>query len=178
MKKLIFVFILCISTASTGYPKNKLPVEDPNYFLKQLELTVRITDEEWRIGRLANWLAKNTRVAEPFYVATLLCRTKHPAELAGILKEEANPLCNLVGPDGELGPFQLMWYYRPKNYDPYNWEQNVKLAEAVLDEKIALTGSLRSGVKAWNGIGKPADRYRRRVLSHVSNIALRRLFYD
>lgn len=125
------------------------------------------------VTRLYRFIVKYTDCRQPMLLAELLANTDYPRELAGIYFAEANYNGELVGPCGEVGPFQFMPDEGlPPNYDPLDLAQNVSWAEMKLKEKIAENGSVREGVRAYNGSSwNPLARaYRDKVLKYAGRV--------
>jgi hypothetical protein len=60
----------------------------------------------------------------------------------------------------------------PANYNPRDFPQNVKLAADLLAEKIRENGSLREGVRAYNGSkhNPKAQAYREKVFREAAKV--------
>lgn len=166
----IWLLVAAHPVASADYAK---VASQPDATLMLFGYEVQPVQQPEIVGRLAYWLAKNTECKDPALLAELLAATKYPKELAGIYKAEDNPDGTKIGPCGELGPFQFMPDEPlPDNYNPLDLEQNVKWAERKLEDKIREEGSVREGVRAYNGSSwnPKARAYRDRVLQAARGI--------
>ena len=100
-------------------------------------------------------------------MAPVFSRCKYPRVMAAISIVESRCDPYAVGSSGEVSMFQVL---RWPGGNPADNVHALKVAISVLDEKRAATKSLRSAIRAYNGRGRRAAAYQRKVWKLIQKI--------
>lgn len=100
-------------------------------------------------------------------MAPLFARNKFPRIMASIAIVESVCDPHAVGSAGEVSMFQIL---RWPGGDPTDNVHALNVAIAHLEEKIRITGSLWPAVRAYNGSGPQAEKYRSKIRNLVLEI--------
>lgn len=163
------LLLVCVTPVGSA---DFLTVHMPEHIIENRNGAITFIRQPVAIKKLYRWLRDNTEARDPLLLAELLAATKYPFELAGIYKVEGCPHGDLVGADGELGPFQILPDNLPADFDPFDLPANVKRAEELLTEYQKDTGSRREAVRAYNGSSwnPKARAYRDKVLRYAKEV--------
>lgn len=170
--KATLAVLLPLVFATTVSSADFIVVHTPEHVIENRNGAITFSRQPAIIKKLYRWLRDNTEARDPLLLAELLAATKYPCELAGIYKVESCPHGDLVGADGELGPFQILPENLPEDFDPFNLPANVKRAEELLSDYQKDTGSRREAVRAYNGSSwnPKARAYRDKVLRYAREV--------
>jgi len=127
--------------------------------------SVEVTSLEDRIRRFL--LAHGASGDTAGEMAPLFARNKYPRVMASIAVVETVCDPHAVGAAGEVSMFQIL---RWPGGDPTDNAHALQVAIAHLDEKVRITGSLWPAVRAYNGRGPRADKYREKIRTLVCQI--------
>jgi len=126
---------------------------------------VDVTSLEDRIRRFLVAHGASEDIARE--MAPLFARNKYPRIMASIAVEKTTCDPHAVGAAGEVSMFQIL---RWPGGDPTDNAHALSVAIGHLEEKIRITGSLWPAVRAYNGSGAQAEKYRNKIKGLVSKI--------
>jgi len=127
---------------------------------------ITVTERSDRFKKIYYFIAKHPAEHNPIQTTELIYNSTHPEHFAAIASVESGFDPSAVGPDGEVTIFQIL-EWNGKN--PLNNVEALNAAEQVLAEK-KVGRSLSAAIKAYNGRGSKAERYKRLVLKRVEEI--------
>ena len=104
------------------------------------------------------------------YITDVLANSKYPYTLTAIAKVESDFRPNVRGDHGKsYGLYQIQERYW--GYVPRTIEGQTRVAERVIESLVNEHGYSRA-IKHYNGSGKDAERYRRRVLLVINQLEM------
>lgn len=122
-------------------------------------------EDTLRVGKIKKFLELYTSEKNPEKMAILLVsNSKHPELMTAIGYVETQFKEGSKGSSGELGKWQLMSFWRPKGYNQFNDNQNLKIAEKIIESNLSETnGNIHKSVMRYNGSGPKTRIYLKKV---------------
>lgn len=164
MKFILIVLLLLPSIVSGGdYQRiaNGMRVVE----IKEGKITV--TERTPRFKKLYYFISSHPSEKNPIQTTELIHSCPYPEIMASIASVESGFKPTAVGKDGEVSIFQILKWQKG---NPINNQDALKEALRVFEEKRLDHKSISASIKAYNGKGLKAEKYKLAVLKRVDQI--------
>jgi negative regulator of sigma E activity len=147
----------------TGYIENDVNEQEAKIQKEQSEILAKRSNQS---NMEAYFRSNGSPFPEVMAKAVTQPTIKRPRTLAAIAIVESNGNPKAKGKSGEIGAFQILPIHGKAKNVFTQAEQADRLLQELLDER----GSLPAAIKGYNGTGKKADVYRRKVLAQLERV--------
>jgi len=126
---------------------------------------ITVTERSNRFKKLYYFISKHPAEKNPIQTTELLYNCPYPEAFAAIASVESEFKRGAIGKDRERTIFQILNY----KGNPLDNKQALATALQIFEEKKS-NRSFNAAIKAYNGRGSKAERYKRLVLKKISEI--------
>ena len=163
--KTLLLILLCIPTLVGGANYNR--VANESRVIENKDGKITVTERSIRFKKLFHFINSHPKSNNNLLTTEIIYACDYPEVMAAIASVESGFDSNAIGPCNEVSVWQILEW---KLGDPTNNKDGLAAALKVFREKRSESRSNVEAIRRYNGRGRKAEIYQRKVLNKIKQI--------